>query len=239
MTAVTLQPLQHSPQTLQHRSSNTAKGNSPSPRQLRQSRLSEPQVNGEAARQQPPPRYNSEGGRAVMNGQSHGAQSRDASPAPGQLRLSINSRSTILPPLHPSTINHSSAVVEAPTSNGTMTPEDEGADAVRPKSAQESKANKMRTVASAADFGHTTDASNGASIAVTKPALLRTRSDFGPRHVQPPVVEPDTNESAWQIRHGWEEENSEEYLNLMNSVRLSQLFNSFAMAFTVLTSLVM
>lgn len=67
----------------------------------------------------------------------------------------------------------------------------------------------------------TTPAPNGSS---SRPGLLRARSDFGPRHPshQPPESTDDgaSVDGHFKIRHGWDDQlNSEEYSNLLTSVR--------------------
>jgi regulator-associated protein of mTOR len=62
-------------------------------------------------------------------------------------------------------------------------------------------------------------ASNGASA---RPGLLRARSDFGPRLSAPPPESADeaSVDGHFKIRHGWDDQlNSEEYSNLLTSVR--------------------
>jgi regulator-associated protein of mTOR len=62
-------------------------------------------------------------------------------------------------------------------------------------------------------------APNGASA---RPGLLRARSDFGPRHSAPPPESADEGsvDGHFKIRHGWDDQlNSEEYSNLLTSVR--------------------
>lgn len=63
-------------------------------------------------------------------------------------------------------------------------------------------------------------ASNGALTA--RPGLLRAKSDFGPRHPAPPTESADEGsvDGHFKIRHGWDDQlNSEEYSNLLTSVR--------------------
>jgi regulator-associated protein of mTOR len=63
-------------------------------------------------------------------------------------------------------------------------------------------------------------ASNGASSA--RPGLLRAKSDFGPRRAAPPPESADEGsvDGHYKIRHGWDDQlNSEEYSNLLTSVR--------------------
>jgi regulator-associated protein of mTOR len=63
-------------------------------------------------------------------------------------------------------------------------------------------------------------ASNGTLSA--RPGLLRARSDFGPRHLPPPTESADEGsvDGHFKIRHGWDDQlNSEEYSNLLTSVR--------------------
>jgi regulator-associated protein of mTOR len=63
-------------------------------------------------------------------------------------------------------------------------------------------------------------ASNGALAA--RPGLLRAKSDFGPRHPAPPPESADEGsvDGHFKIRHGWDDQlNSEEYSNLLTSVR--------------------
>jgi regulator-associated protein of mTOR len=56
-----------------------------------------------------------------------------------------------------------------------------------------------------------------------RPSFARAKSDFGPRH---PAVPPESTDAAsvdgqFKIRHGWDDQlNSEEYSNLLTSVRL-------------------
>ena len=63
----------------------------------------------------------------------------------------------------------------------------------------------------------------GASTA-QRPQLLRAASDLGPRSSSPaPRVHEPKEDENWELRHGWEEQyNSEEYLNILNSVCLTK-----------------
>ena len=63
-------------------------------------------------------------------------------------------------------------------------------------------------------------ASNGAQSA--RPGLMRARSDFGPRHpaLPPESADEGSTDGQFKIRHGWDDQlNSEEYSNLLTSVR--------------------
>jgi regulator-associated protein of mTOR len=67
--------------------------------------------------------------------------------------------------------------------------------------------------------------SNGALV--KRPSMLRAKSDFGPRHDPEPPESIDEASSAdenFKIRHGWDDQlNSEEYNNLLTSVRLKRI----------------
>ncbi|PSN70030.1 WD repeat-containing protein-like protein mip1 [Corynespora cassiicola Philippines] len=71
--------------------------------------------------------------------------------------------------------------------------------------------------------GHTSTAGPAASNGTPagRPSMLRAKSDYGPRHFEPPTENADEVASAdghFKIRHGWDDQlNSDEYNNLLTS----------------------
>lgn len=73
-----------------------------------------------------------------------------------------------------------------------------------------------------ADMEEQTTIARPASTQSARPDLLRARSDFGPRHssLTPEAAEDGSIDGHFKIRHGWDDQlNSEEYSNLLTSVR--------------------
>jgi regulator-associated protein of mTOR len=116
-----------------------------------------------------------------------------------------------------------------PLASHTPAPVDmNGAD--HPEAAASSRPNTAAAAAAAPDASSASHMDEHAPPArpasigpqPTRPGMLRAKSDFGPRH---PVLPPESTDEGsvdghFKIRHGWDDQlNSEEYSNLLTSVR--------------------
>jgi regulator-associated protein of mTOR len=88
----------------------------------------------------------------------------------------------------------------------------------RPGTAVTTASSTRASIDEQSDVSHM--ASNGTSSG--RPGLMRAKSDFGPRRASaaPESTDEGSVDGHFKIRHGWDDQlNSEEYSNLLTSVR--------------------
>jgi regulator-associated protein of mTOR len=86
--------------------------------------------------------------------------------------------------------------------------------------------------------GHDPDAASSrrpsSTRSLSRPLMLRAKSDFGPRHFESPPSDSGADEAAsaegqFRIRHGWDDQlNSEEYNQLLTSVGMPRPAGTWA-----------
>jgi regulator-associated protein of mTOR len=107
---------------------------------------------------------------------------------------------------------------DAPSPSPQLPPQPTAATPSRPGTAVTMASSTRASIDEQSDGSHV--ATNGTSSG--RPGLLRARSDFGPRRTSAPPESTDGGsvDGHFKIRHGWDDQlNSEEYSNLLTSVR--------------------
>jgi regulator-associated protein of mTOR len=120
----------------------------------------------------------------------------------------------------PARLQVNGMAVDAPSPSPQLPPQHAAAAPSRPGTAVTTASSTRASIDEQSDVSHV--ASNGTS-ASARPGLLRARSDFGPRRSAPPEsTDEGSVDGHFKIRHGWDDQlNSEEYSNLLTSVRRS------------------
>jgi regulator-associated protein of mTOR len=118
----------------------------------------------------------------------------------------------------PARLQVNGMAADAPSPSPQLPPQPSAATPSRPGTAATVALSTRVSIDEQSDVSHV--ASNGTSSG--RPGLLRARSDFGPRRTSaaPESTDEGSVDGHFKIRHGWDDQlNSEEYSNLLTSVR--------------------